>query len=232
MIKPDYQTVLEAYAHYLDPNGLVSSSSSGVLNAAPISGNNIRFTCEYMKLLPPGSAEYYRVGKALIDCQVELGLLARDKNNSLGQQSFDDTICALSVSKGAAFPKNFVIYGKKHWWCFNNLNPGKWSWDAFLGRNPALIAQAYEAAGKGNLLTKAIIALAGIFAAFSTSQDGKMLSYMMLDTLPPNSLRWIKMLWNYKLKKQYGDGMLGAVLHAYHIDKKHPSIKFYQGVGL
>lgn len=225
------------YKPYLDKWNLVQPETNGLT-----SDNGIRFTAEcLMAATREISTELEFIldrVNAINNCQRAgyWGLLVRSPENIESQEGPDDYYAACAV--GYLYKRTFAMfiysYGVKNNFVFNNKTPGQFSWSAWLGRQPALIAHMRHCAGQELSWLDQLAMCIGLYlAARSTDQDGKVLSWFMVRCVK-NHYRLIDKAisyWQSKFKQQYPGGV-GQVLGKYyspaHFD--HPNSKYLMGV--
>lgn len=213
-----------------------------------ISANSIRFTTEYLFSLYLNNqltdADRNEISIALQLCEKKPGLLQRHPEKYLeDQESVDDTIARLAASQvlSDGFAKRFLDYGRLPQntlgieYVYNNRDESKFTFDSWLGRQQAIIAQAQIVVGERiPILRRFFLWVSLIIAAFDKSQDNKVLSWFIVRTyLSYKNLKrdfitdFIVYFWKEMFKKQYPNGV-GQVLEAYY--GKLPASKWLMDV--
>jgi hypothetical protein len=142
------------------------------------------------------------------------------------------------------------LYDRKKWWhkllfsvlstfeilkfVFNTPRPGMFNVSAWMGRQLPLVAHAKVCAGERLSFVEQLIWCMGVlFSAYDAkSQDGKSLTWFAVKASKGSRswiMSWACRVWSRKLKEQWGEGGMGAVLKAYFGDKEQPSIKWLWG---
>lgn len=199
------------------------------------SGNGLLYSCQYFSILrKTGQAKLpdcTDFGTLITACQVEPGLYRRDPYNSEDYESQDDYIgiaCA-SYLLGANFGKHILAYGESHGWTYNNVLPGVYRRESWLGRYPAFRPTIRFSAGQmPNLWERILLALAIGFAAMARrdDHDSWILTQLILWTVDERC--WISRLagkfWRRRLLKHYPEG-ISECIGDYFQDHEHPLSK-------
>lgn len=181
-----------------------------------VSDNGVLFTSQYILLLQrlgqldgETKAAYFNLMRNSFR---DTGLLIRYPEN-FTQEGPDDHIgiSAASLALELPFAKEIIDYGRKQLppHLYNTENPGKWSKQAWLGRQLGLIGFMKLCAGYGcNPLEK----LAMIVGFYLTSRKPKedtsdrLLTQVMVEALPKGLVNdLIKKWWHGHINKLYGD---------------------------
>lgn len=130
------------WTKYLDPNGLVSTISPGV-----ITHNGIMFTAPYIWWLvttkPDGyEAELERIKKVFEECWVHNGGFNRAPagwtKSHLNQNDDYMAIGWIDKMLGTNYSARSLNVARNNRGCLNNTNPGVFSWKSWLFRMPHL----------------------------------------------------------------------------------------------
>ena len=235
--------ISEILENYVDANGLVSPSKCLPTNPRA-SDNGLLYTGEFYALLAArGELDNSCGGIAgrIRPCQASLGLYNRSPRDT-DPEAPDDyyglaaglgafgTVRSINYSTlynwgaiCAAF--NIVRYGCKHFGSFNNVNPGKWTWQSFFWRQPQLIVALYAAANRAprwqlpfRIYTASIIATACMFTPpIPTESTPRRLTWLLIQATQHQSwlCRVAAKVWWRRLRKQYGDPGMRAVNSLY-----------------
>lgn len=153
-----------------------------------------------------------------------------------GLESVDDYYGVLS---GCIELGNTEIPRKLLWGCvkykgsMDNMSPGKWQWQAFLIRQPALLTAMISAAFPSlinplhylvRLLCLPLFILAAIIITFSNMSENvsdtntRQLTWTLQNNLKKTSLScWLaSKIWFWRLKKYYGADLMKAVAAIYY----------------
>lgn len=140
----------EDIVNYRQMDGLVSPN----INPTPDStGNGLLYTSLYFILLTRRkelqTGDYADFYITVDKCQVPgfKGLFYRSTTKTKEQEAWDDYVglSYASVVMGSGDADNILFYGHSHKffslnYIYNDLAPGKFSMDAWFGRNPAITA--------------------------------------------------------------------------------------------
>lgn len=233
---------------YTDRNGLVTP---GLYDGQHDRGsdNGVCFTSEYYILLAdnqqiqPGDKEEYT--RLINSCSVRPGLIARAPGVNQGGPPPDDLYAVAAASRVLDLPeiaKAVCDYGDANRWIFNADRPGNPHWyeegkdfEAWLGRQPALVCALRAAAGQ-KLNFALVIITAALIATSCVSDkkdhtDPRRLSYLLVRAV--QGKHWLldlacKVWWN-RLKKDYGEEGMRAVALIYY-QNEHPFRRYWKNV--
>lgn len=227
-------SIIEDFAPYKDEYGLIHPE------IGKISGNGIRYTCEYWFAL---EKPYHTVSEnidiltSLRICEPKPGLLYRHPTNKLEQEGPDDYVARIAVCTSwpiDCFAKRFLEYGRANGFIYDNnpfltkISPLFADTGAYLGRQQQIICHAMWAAGEEpDLILKAWWVLALMQSAFSKKQDSKILGWYLVKVAKGRSsaIDLFILFWRWKFKKHYPGGV-GEVLKNYFGSDEHPSVKW------
>jgi hypothetical protein len=232
--------IFEDLKAWTDADGLVAPRPCDP-NGHSASGNGVLFTSETMviasivgALTSPEAGNYLNtMGK----CFKIQGLLCRGPFQP-DQEAADDYIGLAaglaSIADGSKFPirnayaniiaaqvlnygaKNPVkgFFGLPFRYVYNNVNPGQWDPQAWLGRmQNVLVLYSYVLGRKIALWSKIWLSAACLMGAFAqkTDTDARILSWLSLyvaNSLQPSFLtKLTAKIWNWRVKKDYPNGM-------------------------
>jgi len=215
---------------YIDANGFVQPG----LGAE--SFNGVLYTSEYIVLLkrlgqltPSAQLQW---ATALTKVTLAPGLIERTPTYN-AQEGPDDYIGYLAAGKYINSKDAIDVwnYGLTHYGAFNNTYPGKWSWTAFLWRQPQLVAHTLYAANKspGGLLQ---LVWAGTIALSCwrepiTNTSDRILAWLLIETWDGKGWlnKWAVKLWSKRLLRDYSGGM--TTVAAIYFGPNHPLAKYW-----
>lgn len=220
------------FAPYRDRFGLIQNNPGGS------SGNGLRYTSEYYILkfryglfTKEDQTEFSRIVNS---CSIQKGLLCRIPGDP-GQQGLDDYVAVSTASMifELFFAEDFKLYGLKNWNVYNNPNPGHFSWRAWFGRFPGLLAHFYYSSNDvPSWFKTASWTLSVLFCALTAkdSQDEWVLSsHLIIAYEWSGSRTWIQdqvcHIWRGKFRKQWGIDGMSKLLEKY-FGHKHPLSKY------
>lgn len=220
--------IREAYKDFTDSIDQVHPAKNPPVGR---SQNGVRWTSEYMILLKryeECTEEDISRYKAMVDkCMVEPGLLSRFPGS--GEQEGPDNYYSLlgaCVYLGITrLPREILEYGQKNNFIYNNINPGKFTGSAFMGRQLPLVACMYYASGKEpNAILKAALVVSLLLSANSSgmeNQDAKALGYFQLLVVQGRSSFWDKIIsyWFKKLHEEFPGGMKDVLKKYFNYDE-------------
>lgn len=212
------------------------------------SGNGVRYTCDFIaalrrkiRLNPSAfTVEDTLLIHELLDCLRKCerlpGLLCRRPGNFEEQQSFDDNIAYIAVSR--EYSERFLKFGRSEIagipFVYNNVDPEVLTLESWLGRNQALIAHAQVSVGESlpwyrSLSWAVSVALGG----HRKDQDDKILTWHLLRAAwlsheRPMLFYPLLDFFTLNLRNQYTNG-LGDVLKAYGFSAEHPTVILLEG---
>jgi hypothetical protein len=223
-------------AAYTDSYGLVEPGP-----ATP-STNGVCYTSEYIIALmrngtcSPTDVKDYTL--AMMRCMHTLGLLQRTPDNTGGQEGPDDyyalfaAIDEIDNPNARGLARAVIKYTIHHLGSLDNINPGKFQWGAFLGRQPQLDACALWAAGYfvGPVLRTimCLSILANSFRPAGTNDTTSWrLQWLQVQVARRNSFicRLASILWYKALHKAWGPTGMRAVNSVY-FQPEHPLAKY------
>jgi hypothetical protein len=235
---------------YFDAVGLISPNLP-VPATGHASGNGVCYTSEYYILLNKNGE---LTAQDKLDFATKIGACI-DSNGLLNRapvgtdpdsESFDDYYACLAACKSLGntnIPKMFLKAIFKYFGCMNNANPGTWTLNSFLARQPQLITCMISAAFPSYsspvdlfsrliaaplfLISAAIIATNGMFMDPNDSSD-RILGWLVQDNLKTTSLSCYlaSKIWESRLFKTYGPYGMMSVAKIY-FGTSHPFTKYF-----
>lgn len=223
----------EIQANFIDGFNLVSPNPvpKGEQRA---SDNGVCFTSEYIIYLNFDEGKlsfndksYYR--GIIYACCLATGLVSRaPKDKAL--QPPDDYLAiaaACSYTNLADVADNIIDYGLKNYGCYDNSKPyGPWRKEAFLWRQPQLIAAMYSAAQRGKYnpfvrllnVYAAICILVGNMHDDPREVDGRRLSFLLIKAMNSTSLlcRLASKVWKQRQEDTYGKEFMKVICSIYY----------------
>lgn len=234
---------------YIDGIGLVSPSVV-LPGTGRASGNGPSYTSEYYVLLNKNNqlVEQDKIDFAnkIGSCIDENGLLNRAPvGTDPDQEGNDDYYATLNACKSlgnSEIPKKYLNAMLKYKGFLNNTNPGKWTLNSFLVRQPQLMACIIAAAFPSLLnpfhwfirflcfplfLINALIILFNCMFTAANNSDSRRLGWHVWQTLCPVSLlcRLAGKVWLRRLYKTYPNGMKDVAKIYYQAG--HPFSKYW-----
>lgn len=98
--------------------------------------------------LSGGEVTTDQYSKVLNACDPKrIGVYNRGPGKDSDYQSHEDAWPLVLALSGTREARRIFDWGAWHWWCFNNINPGKFRFGSWFGRFPTLIASMHFAAG-------------------------------------------------------------------------------------
>jgi hypothetical protein len=219
---------------YTGPDGLVWSSLNGP------GGNGVLYTAEYAVILwrmgIVSTSDLLAWHKAMQPCLVQPGLLQRQAGNTLqeGPDDYVGYLAACAVFHMIPEARDVFNYGYKYWGSFNNTNPGKWTIDSWLWRQPQMIAHnLYGMAQTPNFIRRGFWIIAILLAAYNTSladTDTSILSWLLIQAWSANGKPGIigklaVWIWSKRLLKVFGQTGMQKVFSIY-FQPEHPIAKY------
>lgn len=173
--------------------------------------NGALFTTEYylilkrMNFLLSSDLDNYK--QIMEDCMQSDGMSQRKPGDN--SQDSPDNMIALAVGSkafGTNFAQRMLAYGRTTFpkYVYNQPNPGKFTWSAWMGRMPGLIGFMKICAGEKANPLELLCLYAGVIITMlqpHSNTSDKLLTQIMLEQMP-DSL--IKRLWNKYIKNAYG----------------------------
>lgn len=202
----------EEMTSYFGEDGLVMPRK-----ASP-SNNGVLYTAIYM-MIAERIGEYEniripRIADAFNPLIVQPGLIRRSKTCA-DQEGPDDYVGFLAVAHlyYYVWAEEFLAYGWSNYGCYNNVDPGQFTWSAFLWRQPQLIAHAkYAAYERPNVFLRfawiMTILLAG-FRSPPSNTDARTLSWLLIQVWDGNGFfcKLAVNAWKKRLFRDYPCGM-------------------------
>lgn len=222
---------------YIDGNDLVCPNLAPVPPARG-SDNGVCFTSEfyiYLKLNhEQRESDFWEYSRLIQSCMLVPGLVSRAPQDS-GITPPDDQLAisaACSQFGGLGIADQILDYGLKNKGCYDNEYPnGSWRKEAFLWRQPQLVAAMYSAARRGqwNPIVKllnlyaAICILIGNIGDEEHEVDGRRLTFLLICAMSPVSLlcRIAASVWEARMKKTYGGHFMSEIAQIYY-SEDHP----------
>lgn len=238
-------------ANFLDASGLVSPNPCSP-TAENASNNGIAYSGEYVTLLALTNqlAAVPRYISVMTNCEVPgySGLMQRSPSNNRDSQSVDDyygLLCGLYFTGVYPFARDILKYGLKHFGSFNNLNPGNFTFQSMLWRQPQLLAMNLWSAYPGNKLIKllmfpftlwtaGVIATACLGLDQTGGADPWRLTFLLVQVAKRESwfCKMASKLWYKRLNKVWSNGMYGVYANYYHgmPGLQHPMTEAIRGL--
>lgn len=235
---------------YIDGNDLVAPNKVAV-GTLKGSDNGPMFTAEFIVMLKklgqlingdPQAFDY--IINRCIDHNGLLNRVPTTQND--GQEAPDDYYGVLNGCKqiqNTEIPRGFLLCVLKYKGALNNVNPGLWTAQSFLIRQPQLLA-AMLAAAFPSWFNPLHIAIRTLFAPLfwiaavsiaiscmftpKDQADPRRLSWHLLQTVQYSSLPCFlaARIWYWRLYRTYGKDGMKAVA-AYYYQPGHPFIKYW-----
>lgn len=169
---------------------------------------------------------------AILKCQIEPGLFNRRPGDNDGE-GVDDYIGITAASKlcfiDPLIAKDVEAYGRKHWWVFNNTNPGKWKASLFLGRMLGFVGHARLCAGKKPNILMRLAALIGMNQTIKKNPgdtSNRLIQHLQILCLDDHWMsRYMKKKWYAHLQEIYGDKGIRQAAEYYFLPN-HPIAKY------
>lgn len=212
----------------MDEDGLVIEKPNQ--SDGPETGNGVRERSALELLcFKRGETNKYHLedfSKTIRSCEVEKGLYNRGPRKPGEMAAHDDRRCLSAVSSilNLPFAEEINSYGNKHWWSYNNLNPGRWSISTCDYRLPGVVPSYRLNAGKNFLPLEDIALGASILASsWSKSPKQKIIWWMQVEALAGRGMfESVIDQWWTSLHVQYGS--MGPVFAAYYENEDHPFV--------
>ena len=237
MLRENVHMLKEKYQPHVDKFGLCHPK------AGTISQNGIRFTTEMAMALKLNHELTPKIRvqleNAILSCEMEPGLFRRHPTEWRQDQIGPDDYVYLGLFSAAielnsgSIARRVVQYGRDHWWTFNNLQPGRFSKSAFLGRQQQLVCHLELCAGlESNWFRRAWLSQVFKIAARSEKddQDAWCLTWAIdrsLEALQTQRLAKSRATWKAAYKRVWPEGY-GALLRDYFAHD-HPSCDALRG---
>jgi hypothetical protein len=226
--------VREDFEPYLDKNGYANPFpvSPGVGRSCD---NVTLYTSEMyvilQKLGVANSVDFDKWEQLIRDSMQEPGLLSRYPGATTEQDSPDNMIgvlCASKVLKRPKIAREILLYGIRHFGCFDNVAPDTFSFKSMLWRQPQLFAGSIASAFPSwkNPLHILIRMLAFPLFLYAScvifvscideplgSTDPRLLSWLLIQSVVPVSItcKLASLFWYHRLYSVYGsNGMKGV----------------------
>jgi len=223
-IRQDFQQLIGDFGLYVPRPG-DSSSDNGAL-----------FTTEYYLILQRlnllSSEDKDRYHALMSQCLTLGGLpLRKPGDNSLDGP---DNMIALAVGSKAFscdFAERIIKYGKTTFphYVYNQPNPGKFTFSAWLGRQVGLIGFVKMCAGQKANIIERLALYVGFYITSrlpKESTSDKLLAHIMIEQLPNTiGARFVKRQWNSYIKKMYGG--VGGLTAIYFSSPNSPFAKWW-----
>jgi hypothetical protein len=227
---------------YIDKNGLIAPEKGGS------SLNGVMYTAELLIVAWERLTEEQRWGlrHAIASCEIEYGLMGRVPYPHEQQQQVDDmyAYAALCMTTRLKYGRDRLLrahdvlqYGYKHFGSFNTVNPGVWTWNSFLWRQPQLLGAFLAARGNVKPWERPFLwyaALAIFVSCRNTPKsdaDARRLAWHLIKAVSPESwlMRQAAKGWYKRLLRDYGPEGMREVGRHYYTDHENPLIKFHEG---
>lgn len=220
--------------HYLDTYGLLHKRNG------ERTGNGLSHWAWLVqaKSLVPGDYEDEWTGfcDAMRACG-DLPLLNRAPDD-VSLESHDDYVSILCAAPTTSTTVGFKIYnyGRQTRWSFNNVEPGKWTFESWLGRFPHFPVLAKLAAtGTLNIFQRAILHATLLHGLHRAKQPGGSwigpltLSFACARALPGPFLSINRRIVK-ECREAHSDGLAGPFADYFLQDREHPVVKAWQAV--
>lgn len=232
--------IWESIDQYTDGNDLVAPHPMrpGELQG---SGNGVMYTAEYFIILNRSLKWSVYAQTSFLSrvspCIDSNGLLNRYPLSQIShQEGPDDYYGVLSACKElgiTSIPRQFMSAVNKYWGFLNNENPGKWTKNSFLIRQPALLACMVAAAYPSLknplhylirlaffpffLVTSLIISTSCMFTETDNS-DSRRVAWHVIQATKSASLfcKLASLIWYKRLYEDYGPTGMKAVATIYY----------------
>lgn len=226
---------------------------SGNKNPGVVSGNAILFTAEKLFILEQNNVLIFEdklryINNIKSECEIVPGLYRRSKDFSNDQEGPDDYVglAAASALIGSSIARDILSYGQTHYfqwgpfkfpYYYNNTSSRQP--EAWLGRQPALLAHFYYCAGKKPSVFKKLawavsVGLTGLFdkdPKGSGAQDKYILSWLLIEGYKRSQYNSVMCntaikLYKHTLKKKWRNG-LKEVFAVYFQNPDHPISRYF-----
>ena len=222
------QSLREDIKPYIDIHGFVRSArGTGSTDNGPL------WTSMFYLMVPDiQGTDSYNFSKLIDQTQVPNypGLYSKApgifKNNSV-----DNLIAVAAASKRLDTPHRFEIlnHGRKHNYVWNNIDPLKFSFSAWLGRMPGFIAHLQFCCGETPSLFNRIAQFVGILiTTFDKAGEtsNRILADIQIQCMDDHEIsKMTRWLFNADLKKRYGSVSMKGVFNIF-FEKGHPFTKY------
>lgn len=207
------QNLHELFKPYEDENGVMRDRNN------IIDGNALLYTGAKLVLISEAgqetAADFDVLEKALAVSEIQPGLLQRYGKPG-DHEAHDDYIGMVAASArvdGGAFAKRVVSYGRRHWWCWDNVTPGKFTFGNFFVRQPGLWATMKAAADEWLNPFDQLMAFGDLIMIefFENGSSGTLMDYLQYKTYMKNCSWWTAPLVR-----------LGCVIFKHAYLQRHP----------
>jgi hypothetical protein len=226
----------EEIENYRQPDGLISPD----LKPGPDStGNGLLYFSLYHILLvrlglsrPSDLDEFESVVRT---CYVpgHVGLLRRSPTKTEEQESFDDYVAVMEAARVLNSRVRFEIYQygfssqRLINFIYNNLSPEAFSWKAWLGRNPALVAHFRRCLG----LTPSMFGFTWHYFSIvfsSVYNDSSCLQTWLKLQAAKDDSRLMEVeaqIWEWRLERFWKQGLKSVLEH--HLGSEHALARYW-----
>lgn len=218
---------------YQDDDHLVApwKTTPGQRNA---SGNGPAYTALFlillkrMNLTDDTPQPYF----AIRGCFKKMGLLTRGPVQT-DQEQMDDYIAVTAASP--IFAAEVLAYGRQQKllrFNYNNVTPGKFTLNSWIGRMPHVVIHFQFAAGEmPNILKRLYWALVVITAGKKNpkDQDARLLTWLMISVARGKSkiCDYAIKKWEARLAREWPGGMKSVIQCTLNNDPEHPIVKWW-----
>lgn len=224
--------IREDFSNYVDGNGLNTPAPCVPTPGQSGSDNGTMFTSEYYTILKKNSQLSYQdtidYNQKIGQCVSPTGLLNRVPLGQMASQDGPDNyygVCNGCIELGNThIPRMFLKAVLKYKGALNNVNPGTWTTQSFLIRQPQLLAAIVNASFPSlknplhwlvRLASFPLYLVAAISIAISCMStsidqaDPRRLSWHLQNNMKKTSLMcWFaSKIWMWRLKKDYPNKM-------------------------
>ena len=248
-----YMAIRIDFAPYIDGNGLLAPNPQPRPPVGKGDDNGPMFTAEYYIMLEKTSQitdqDKADFGQKIGQCIYPQGILSRvPVGQTDSQEEVDDYYGTLSGCKNlgnTAIPRKFLWAMIKYLTFMDSTTPGKLgNWDAFMFRQPQLIACMVSAAFPSlwnpihwlaRISAHLFYWYAAVVIALScmntptSDTDARRLAWHLIEaTAPTSMLCWIaSKIWFKRLYKDYPTGMQGVAAIYYQPNGNNPYQKYW-----
>lgn len=207
------QDIREAFEPYMHPAwGVVGRYKAGTESKETFTCDNYHLlTALYFRILiswgfKPSQVELLKYAKFVNACTIQPGLMCRFPNR-VSDVSQDECYGACSVFKSVAMDMN--EFGSKHWYSYNLVNPGAFTFNTFLGRFPCFIGYIKTASKSFPMLWRFYWFVGFILSATTSLSEssGKQLSYLQIPIMKDTFIGRVGVsIWTRVMSLRYPTG--------------------------
>lgn len=158
-------------------------------------------------------------------CYEQTGLLNRNPGQNDNLNGHDDYIgvCAASLKLNSPVGLEIYDYGKAHNWCYNNVEPSKFTLRSWFARMPWNITHITRCAKKSLFFPIEIVEKLTTIIGISSEASSNILTWCRLKSTDGWVWNIIKRIWTYRINKKYGS-IQGLFAEYFGLD--HPLVKY------